>query len=148
MLGEQNIDTVVDVEPFRMMVRLFRQQRNLGHEPESTVKIIEAEAARDRISLRIIDPAGQIGESFLPFLFGQLRNHGNSPVWRSEEHTSELQSLMRISYAVFCLKKKKKKQITNIHAHKQSTLESKTHKITKATNIQPVQQHKYTNTGT
>src|SRR3546814_1373284 len=35
------------------------------------------------------------------------------PVWeyfasRSEEHTSELQSLMRISYAVFCLKKKKK----------------------------------------
>src|SRR3546814_5735833 len=29
--------------------------------------------------------------------------------WRSEEHTSELQSLMRISYAVFCLKKKKKK---------------------------------------
>src|SRR3546814_2396289 len=30
---------------------------------------------------------------------------------RSEEHTSELQSLMRISYAVFCLKKKNKKQI-------------------------------------
>src|SRR3546814_9959623 len=30
-------------------------------------------------------------------------------VWRSEEHTSELQSLMRISYAVFCLKKKKNK---------------------------------------
>src|SRR3546814_2364887 len=29
--------------------------------------------------------------------------------WRSEEHTSELQSLMRISYAVFCLKKKKRK---------------------------------------
>src|SRR3546814_3191321 len=32
-----------------------------------------------------------------------------TPAWiRSEEHTSELQSLMRISYAVFCLKKKKK----------------------------------------
>src|SRR3546814_2532582 len=32
-----------------------------------------------------------------------------SPFWRrSEEHTSELQSLMRISYAVFCLKKKQK----------------------------------------
>src|SRR3546814_9831729 len=31
--------------------------------------------------------------------------------WRSEEHTSELQSLMRISYAVFCLNKKKQ----NIH---------------------------------
>src|SRR3546814_1123345 len=34
---------------------------------------------------------------------------------RSEEHTSELQSLMRISYAVFCLKKKKRK--TYIHSH-------------------------------
>src|SRR3546814_7588145 len=32
---------------------------------------------------------------------------------RSEEHTSELQSLMRISYAVFCLKKKNNKQQTN-----------------------------------
>src|SRR3546814_3138710 len=32
---------------------------------------------------------------------------------RSEEHTSELQSLMRISYAVFCLKKKKKKKHNN-----------------------------------
>src|SRR3546814_4483078 len=29
--------------------------------------------------------------------------------WRSEEHTSELQSLMRISYAVFCLKKKRRR---------------------------------------
>src|SRR3546814_5658007 len=33
---------------------------------------------------------------------------------RSEEHTSELQSLMRISYAVFCLKKKKKKTLSII----------------------------------
>src|SRR3546814_6832939 len=33
---------------------------------------------------------------------------------RSEEHTSELQSLMRISYAVFCLKKKKQTHTTNI----------------------------------
>src|SRR3546814_2053673 len=36
--------------------------------------------------------------------------------WRSEEHTSELQSLMRISYAVFCLKKKK------IHNQRQKSL--------------------------
>src|SRR3546814_6287234 len=38
------------------------------------------------------------------------RLHALCPIWpvhpRSEEHTSELQSLMRISYAVFCLKKK------------------------------------------
>src|SRR3546814_7913013 len=32
--------------------------------------------------------------------------HASGPDVRSEEHTSELQSLMRISYAVFCLKKK------------------------------------------
>src|SRR3546814_1731961 len=35
--------------------------------------------------------------------------------FRSEEHTSELQSLMRISYAVFCLKKKKKNTRTSKH---------------------------------
>src|SRR3546814_6303710 len=47
---------------------------------------------------------------------------------RSEEHTSELQSLMRISYAVFCLKKKKTKytsarnvQQTTIKTHRQTT---------------------------
>src|SRR3546814_1356355 len=38
---------------------------------------------------------------------------------RSEEHTSELQSLMRISYAVFCLKKKKQNSKTPRHFHKQ-----------------------------
>src|SRR3546814_6286341 len=38
---------------------------------------------------------------------------------RSEEHTSELQSLMRISYAVFCLKKKKNEK-TNTILHKQT----------------------------
>src|SRR3546814_4714671 len=44
-----------------------------------------------------------------------LDERGSNPAWtvrtnmRSEEHTSELQSLMRISYAVFCLKKKKQK---------------------------------------
>src|SRR3546814_4741721 len=36
---------------------------------------------------------------------------------RSEEHTSELQSLMRISYAVFCLKKKIKKKPNNNSIH-------------------------------
>src|SRR3546814_7343782 len=41
---------------------------------------------------------------------------------RSEEHTSELQSLMRISYAVFCLKKKKKKEneSTKVKSNKQT----------------------------
>src|SRR3546814_8759057 len=42
---------------------------------------------------------------------------------RSEEHTSELQSLMRISYAVFCLKKKKEQDNTK-------TIQSRRHQIT------------------
>src|SRR3546814_2903545 len=41
-------------------------------------------------------------------VFGERGRHARAAVgMRSEEHTSELQSLMRISYAVFCLKKKK-----------------------------------------
>src|SRR3546814_3851102 len=44
----------------------------------------------------------KLGAKLLDLLFN--RHH----LARSEEHTSELQSLMRISYAVFCLKKKKK----------------------------------------
>src|SRR3546814_8694505 len=44
-----------------------------------------------------------LGQTFAPFL---------SRLARSEEHTSELQSLMRISYAVFCLKKKKRELYT------------------------------------
>src|SRR3546814_6716610 len=56
---------------------------------------------------RIIDPTQTIGSSGHS-KFRQLCDNaglpGNHP--RSEEHTSELQSLMRISYAVFCLTKK------------------------------------------
>src|SRR3546814_10116183 len=43
------------------------------------------------------------------------------PAERSEEHTSELQSLMRISYAVFCLKKKKKRTRQNTEHNKITT---------------------------
>src|SRR3546814_1409904 len=48
-----------------------------------------------------------------------LRIREKNPVIadRSEEHTSELQSLMRISYAVFCLKKKKKQEIKQTPTH-------------------------------
>src|SRR3546814_8202898 len=54
-------------------------------------------------------------------LVSRMVLEGRPPVtnlYRSEEHTSELQSLMRISYAVFCLKKKKIK----FNIHKQKTL--------------------------
>src|SRR3546814_1850053 len=47
-----------------------------------------------------------------------------SDVIRSEEHTSELQSLMRISYAVFCLKKKTRQSMRahKIHTYKKTQL--------------------------
>src|SRR3546814_4351193 len=45
--------------------------------------------------------------------FHRLADSNHDVETRSEEHTSELQSLMRISYAVFCLKKKTKNKTTN-----------------------------------
>src|SRR3546814_10056477 len=59
----------------------------------------------DRIqSIRTADQQG--GPSTIR---GIVRARFDGPSHRSEEHTSELQSLMRISYAVFCLNKKKRK---------------------------------------
>src|SRR3546814_8435276 len=53
---------------------------------------------------------------------GQARRAGRL---RSEEHTSELQSLMRISYAVFCLKKKKTKRCTHRDSREQQKINIK-----------------------
>src|SRR3546814_4716047 len=50
-----------------------------------------------------------------------------SPVLRSEEHTSELQSLMRISYAVFCLKKKNNIRKYINYRHEQIDIVSQQH---------------------
>src|SRR3546814_4386388 len=51
-----------------------------------------------------IDVEGEAMKALEAYIYWSNRN---SPLQRSEEHTSELQSLMRISYAVFCLKKKR-----------------------------------------
>src|SRR3546814_3843801 len=63
-----------------------------------------------QVSVRPIQPADSL------FIAGRYRTQPRFPQvagFRSEEHTSELQSLMRISYAVFCLKTKKKYEIIN-----------------------------------
>src|SRR3546814_497528 len=65
--------------------------------------VITIEAGLSFLGVGVPPPAPSWG-SILSDGFSYIRN---TP-WRSEEHTSELQSLMRISYAVFCLKKKKK----------------------------------------
>src|SRR3546814_4383393 len=62
-----------------------------------------------RIENRLRDEAG-----IVQFRRSDGRSAHPTSQGRSEEHTSELQSLMRISYAVFCLKKKKK---NNYHTH-------------------------------
>src|SRR3546814_8172661 len=65
------------------------------------------QSARSLIMMKVSATDGGIGSvatSAVPILPTIISTSGN----RSEEHTSELQSLMRISYAVLCLKKKKK----------------------------------------
>src|SRR3546814_2169990 len=60
----------------------------------------------------------------------QIEGPAHAVRHRSEEHTSELQSLMRISYAVFCLKKKEKTIITKAHLEfrpKISPIKNSTH---------------------
>src|SRR3546814_9540174 len=58
-------------------------------------------------------------------VIGHTDGVGSASYNRSEEHTSELQSLMRISYAVFCLKKKKKTQKKHQNVHGKHTKTSK-----------------------
>src|SRR3546814_5400968 len=74
----------------------------------------------DAQPLGAADRRGRVGEELVrgALIRPAGRSRAGPPVaggagTRSEEHTSELQSLMRISYAVFCLKKKKKNKLTN-----------------------------------
>src|SRR3546814_10181250 len=70
---------------------------------------VEAFADTDQVTSPRISPDGKhVAVS------ANLGEGNHAIVVRSEEHTSELQSLMRISYAVFCLQKKKK---TDIQKH-------------------------------
>src|SRR3546814_5006538 len=78
--------------------------------PEASAPGMSAEAAQTPADWATFD---KDSKGYLtPLEFGNwvMAKQGNdmSAEVRSEEHTSELQSLMRISYAVFCLKKKKK----------------------------------------
>src|SRR3546814_4408812 len=66
-------------------------------------------------TLAIADSAGDVVQlammracTEVQLATGNLGSEDGAGIQRSEEHTSELQSLMRISYAVFCLKKNKK----------------------------------------
>src|SRR3546814_10316230 len=67
---------------------------------DESMKLLAGMMREPRISDAAVDAERGV-------VLAELRE-SNGPQKRSEEHTSELQSLMRISYAVFCLKKKKK----------------------------------------
>src|SRR3546814_7073634 len=70
--------------------------RRLGHGP--VPRKIGTSAGRPTDAAERFGPGGGVKNE-------EGRALGAAPVYQSEEHTSELQSLMRISYAVFCLKK-------------------------------------------
>src|SRR3546814_5429325 len=84
---------------------LLMRLMGIGAAPEAfanlALKYVALTLKRDRVSQRFLSISG-----------GVTRCNGHHCTGRSEEHTSELQSLMRISYAVFCLKKKKSHLIT------------------------------------
>src|SRR3546814_8349994 len=75
--------------------------------------LTEVDSVINKVEISVAAYAERTGQKRLEGSMGtrtavQHKPHG--VMARSEEHTSELQSLMRISYAVFCLKKKKKKK--------------------------------------
>src|SRR3546814_7813656 len=87
-------------------------QRALGLTPrESDVLFWIAQGKSNRDASEIMNISARTVNKHLEQIFVKLgvenRASAAAIAARSEEHTSELQSLMRISYAVFCLKKKK-----------------------------------------
>src|SRR3546814_9713832 len=86
------------------------QTRQQDREDVKTVADIEARQADQAMSAE--DRQRQAIESERNAAMGERQqSFTEQQAERSEEHTSELQSLMRISYAVFCLKKKKTTQL-------------------------------------
>src|SRR3546814_10889249 len=85
---------------------LSRQARIIEADAEIVARVVAARAlAPSGAQLRV---PGEHAEVRRALVVAIVVRHKACSDARSEEHTSELQSLMRISYAVFCLKKKKK----------------------------------------
>src|SRR3546814_2625854 len=86
---------------------LFRSTANdnFGHAAGDAVLVAMSE--RIKATLRKQDFAARVGGDEFVVIVDPVEARREADELRSEEHTSELQSLMRISYAVLCLKKKK-----------------------------------------
>src|SRR3546814_10869117 len=92
-------------------------QSTLGEELERAVAYPEILKIRmgSRLSTQVDVPEALHAVPFPSMMLQTLVENAIKHGLRSEEHTSELQSLMRISYAVFCLKKKKTTHIPHKH---------------------------------
>src|SRR3546814_2688621 len=80
-------------------------------------------SANANFHFRMVEVAMMLLLPMAALAFAIPPKRSTSALGRSEEHTSELQSLMRISYAVFCLKKKKQhllQQRSDKHTSKQT----------------------------
>src|SRR3546814_7416731 len=92
------------------MDRLYRGVHLARGEPPSESRT--AQLLRDgnpKIAKKVVEEAAEVAlDAVTSDRDGVIRESVDLLYNRSEEHTSELQSLMRISYAVFCLKKKTK----------------------------------------
>src|SRR3546814_3365217 len=96
-------------EAFRKEVRAFLDDAVASYGPPPPPGDWDARRAYDTGWQRLLHDGGYAGLNWPVEYGGRGLPASQQLVYlRSEEHTSELQSLMRISYAVFCLKKKKK----------------------------------------
>src|SRR3546814_1093386 len=95
----------------RQDMNLFRPPSGIafGFDPFGNVPEVRQNTPDVRVLRQVSNGAFDVSIMTVGMTDPQLHAFGRS-IFRSEEHTSELQSLMRISYAVFCLKKKKKKR--------------------------------------
>src|SRR3546814_4177544 len=93
----------------RKPVQLIDIGANLTHDSFDHDRDTVLQRARDAGVVQMVVTGASREHS--PQALALARAHPGE-LFRSEEHTSELQSLMRISYAVFCLKKKKAKVIS------------------------------------
>src|SRR3546814_10321057 len=104
---------------------LFRSQE-ANHTAAEFVREKIREKVQDPKIAELLSPRNTIGCKRLCIDIGYYETFNRPNVElidvRSEEHTSELQSLMRISYAVFCLKKKKTKNTTDINTRNKPTI--------------------------
>src|SRR3546814_8261410 len=89
--------------------------RSFTDRPRLRALVANENADRSALYRQIAVSNGEPGWTTRSASPGSARPGSTKSTARSEEHTSELQSLMRISYAVFCLKKKNKTTQTNKH---------------------------------